>query len=168
MKLYFAYGSNMSTPRLRARVASAEPLGVARLDGHRLMFHKVGMDGSGKCDAWHTGSEDDVVLGVVFRMDAADQALLDRAEGLGRGYRRARLCVRMTGGRAADVFAYLATHTDPTLAPFDWYRAHVLAGAREHGLPADYVARIQAVRARPDPDAARRRRELGIHAGGCA
>ena len=36
--LYFAYGSNMSTPRLQARLPHARPLGPAWLDGHRLAF----------------------------------------------------------------------------------------------------------------------------------
>ena len=48
--LYFAYGSNMSSVRLRARVNSAQPLGVARLPGHRLRWHMHSLDGSGKCD----------------------------------------------------------------------------------------------------------------------
>ncbi|TNF88372.1 MAG: gamma-glutamylcyclotransferase, partial [Gammaproteobacteria bacterium] len=39
---YFAYGSNMSPARLQARVPSARPLGVYRLKGHRLSFHKRG------------------------------------------------------------------------------------------------------------------------------
>ena len=35
--------------------------------------------------------------------------------------------------------------SDPSLTPYDWYKAFVLAGAREHGLPQDYVAALDAV-----------------------
>lgn len=49
--LNFAYGSNMLTDRLRERVPSARPVAVARLAGHSLRWHKVSIDGSGKCDA---------------------------------------------------------------------------------------------------------------------
>jgi hypothetical protein len=54
--LYFAYGSNMSVSRLVARTPSAQPLGRCALRGHQLRFHKVGGDGSAKCDAFHTGN----------------------------------------------------------------------------------------------------------------
>lgn len=50
--LYFAYGSNMSSARLRARVPSCRPIGIAFLPGHELRFHKRSKDGSGKCDAF--------------------------------------------------------------------------------------------------------------------
>jgi hypothetical protein len=49
---YFAYGSNMETARLRERMPSAKPLGVAKLSGHELRFHKRSKDGSGKCNAF--------------------------------------------------------------------------------------------------------------------
>ena len=48
--LNFAYGSNLLTYCLRERVPSARPVTVARLAGHSLRWHKVSMDGSGKCD----------------------------------------------------------------------------------------------------------------------
>ena len=46
--LYFAYGSNLSSPRLRARVPSARPEGVARLEGQRLALDKPGRDGTAR------------------------------------------------------------------------------------------------------------------------
>ncbi|RMD60293.1 MAG: gamma-glutamylcyclotransferase, partial [Planctomycetota bacterium] len=61
--LYFAYGSNMSTPRLRRRVSRAVPVATARLPGCRLAFHKLGADGSGKCDACPAGRAEEVVWG---------------------------------------------------------------------------------------------------------
>ena len=71
---YFAYGSNLSTPRLRGRVPSACKLGVATLAAHRLVFHKLGRDGSAKCDALYTGRQEDIVRGVVFEMPLRDRA----------------------------------------------------------------------------------------------
>ncbi len=41
--------------------------------------------------------------------------------------------------------AYVATNVDSTLKPFDWYQAHVVEGAVEHGLPAEYIAGLRAV-----------------------
>lgn len=53
---YFAYGSNMSLLRLWQRVPSAVRIGVFTLQGHQLRFHKLGKDGSGKCDAYQTNN----------------------------------------------------------------------------------------------------------------
>jgi hypothetical protein len=50
--VYFAYGSNMSTARLRERMPSCKPLGTATLPGHALRFHKRSTDKSGKCNAF--------------------------------------------------------------------------------------------------------------------
>ena len=51
--LYFAYGSNMFSRRLKhsTRVPSAEVVGVGSIKGYRLTFDKRSNDGSGKCDA---------------------------------------------------------------------------------------------------------------------
>jgi hypothetical protein len=46
--VYFAYGSNMLTARLRERCPSARPLGLAAAPGYGVAFNKQGMDGSGK------------------------------------------------------------------------------------------------------------------------
>lgn len=159
--LYFAYGSNMSGPRLAARVQGLRTIGVASLAGHRLAFHKRGRDGSGKCDI--APAAQGRVWGVVFDMPAAQRSALDRHEGLGRGYELKTVELTLAGDRLLTAFCYYATHVDPALQPYDWYRAHVLHGAREHRLPHDYVAAIGAVTAIPDPDAERARRERAIY-----
>ena len=154
MLKYFAYGSNLLSGRLQARVPSARPLGVAQLGQHTLEFSKRSfVDGSGKCTIIHTGQADNTVWGVVFEMDPRDRPALDRAEGLGNGYRAMEVEV-LIDGRSLRVFTYIVqgTHHQPGLVPLDWYRALVLAGAEEHGLPADYIAGISAVAAEPDPD----------------
>ena len=65
--VYFAYGSNMSTARLRGRVPSCKPLGVATLPGHALRFHKRSADKSGKCNAFASGN-DNSVIGVPVQL----------------------------------------------------------------------------------------------------
>lgn len=160
---YFAYGSNLHPERLRERVPSSRALAVAELDGHLLRFHKRGRDGSGKCSILPSGRPQDRVFGVVYRMAAAEQANLDRAEGLGAGYRRVELTVRVDG-KPWPVFSYRAqdSHIDDALLPFTWYRRLVLAGARHHGLPADYIDAIGTIAARPDPDTERHARHVRL------
>lgn len=51
-----------------------------------------------------------------------------------------------------------ATLLDDSLRPYDWYKALVLAGAREQKLPPEYVVGIENVGAIKDPDTARDKR----------
>ncbi|MBT0962275.1 gamma-glutamylcyclotransferase family protein [Denitromonas iodatirespirans] len=158
---YFAYGSNMSAARLRARIPEARRLGVATLAGHVLRFHKCGADGSAKLDVIATGDATDRVLGVLFGLTTAEKAVLDAIEG--PGYAGVSVAVGNADGAVIEAFMYRALRVDATLRPFAWYVHHVLTGAREAGLPTDYVARIAAVETIDDPDAERDARERGVH-----
>jgi gamma-glutamylcyclotransferase len=162
-QLYFAYGSNMSPRRLRSRTPSAEMVGLFTLQGHKLKFHKVGKDGSGKCNAWNSGSREDIVEGVVFKLDENQVADLDKAEGLGYGYEKRWVEVESDDGMRVRVFAYFATRVDDDLSPFSWYLEHVLRGASHAGLTERYIAAIGKVSAIADPDKARERAELDIY-----
>lgn len=161
--LYFAYGSNMSSRRLRHRVPSARVLDTAVLAGHRLAWHKKGTDGSGKCDIPAAG-DDDVVYGVLYAIDPAHKPRLDRAEGLGVSYEIKHVDLwRLGRDEPATALTYYAIRIDPTYVPYDWYRDHVLIGAREHGLPGRYIRRIESVPTREDADARRARAERRVH-----
>ena len=161
MFVNFAYGSNMSTRRLRARTPSARPIGIAQLAGHRLMWHKVGRDGSAKCDCRETGDPSDVVWGVLHEIALLERPHLDLAQGLGQGYDHKRVRVLGASG-LVEAGVYVATHIDDTLRPFDWYLGFVLHGAREHGLPDAYLQQLGKVSAIVDADAARREMNLAL------
>jgi gamma-glutamylcyclotransferase len=142
--VYFAYGSNMLTARLRSRVPSATPIGIGQLTGHVLAWDKRSrLDGSGKCDAEVTGREDDVIWGVLFEV-AHDEPALDEAEGLGTGCVEKLVRIRTQAGMV-DAVTYCATDKDRSLRPYHWYKALVIAGAREHGLPANYRRDLERV-----------------------
>jgi cation transport regulator ChaC len=161
--LYFSYGSNMSTPRLKERVPSARAIAVARLHKHRLKFHKKSKDNSGKCDAECTNDEKDVVYGVVFEIAASEKPELDKHEGLKNGYEEKSVSVNTDDGKELKAVTYYATNVDSKLKPYEWYKEHVIRGAHEHGLPAKYISTISAVEAMPDPDKSRHERELSIY-----
>lgn len=160
--LYFAYGSNMSSRRLQARVPSATLVSRASLHGYQLRFHKHSLDDlSAKCDAYRTGDPDDRVLGVLFEFDQAEQAHLDHCEG--EGYKIVRLEVETEEGDFVQALSYLAVLIKSDLRPYPWYKQHVLNGAREHALPADYIAMIEAEPTQQDNDEARSQRELALY-----
>lgn len=149
---YLAYGSNLHPVRLRQRVPSAAPQAVVELTGQGLHFDKLGGDGSAKCTIEPAG-HDITVWAVLYRMDAAEVALLDGYEGLGHGYDRYCLSLEQAGtGLAAFTYRADESHRCSQVRAYDWYRDIVLLGARYFGFPADYVQTIAAVPADPDPD----------------
>lgn len=155
----FSYGSNMCTARLRERAPSARSLGRAQLRGHRLRWHKRSVDGSGKCDAEPALDGRSVVWGVIFEIESSELRHLDLAEGLHQGYERVGVNVE-TARRSVQAQIYRAadSHKDADLKPYDWYQSLVVAGAREHGLPAGYIEKLESVPSRHDANEGRRKR----------
>lgn len=160
---YFAYGSNMAIERLKSRISSAQKICNATLVGHILKFHKVSKDGSGKCDAAHTGNASDKVIGVLYSIKKEELGELDKYEGCGYGYERKSVIINSTSGEQNKAETYVATRIDPHIRPFDWYKEHVLQGATSNDLPTDYIAMISSVAADIDHDINRRTRELAIY-----
>ena len=160
---YFSYGSNMSSRRLRARTPSAQRIGIGVLEEHRLVFHKSGRDASAKCDAHHSGDPGHFVIGVLYEIHAEEKPILDKVEGLGSGYEIKDVLIRLDDGSLVEAFTYYATCIDADLKPFDWYREHVIIGAKENALPEEYVQIIEAIDFIKDYDSERRTRELSIY-----
>jgi gamma-glutamylcyclotransferase (GGCT)/AIG2-like uncharacterized protein YtfP len=157
----FAYGSNMLARRINERCPSATLLGMGTLEGHELLWHKRSADGSVKCDVVETPTAGAVVFGVLFRIAKAEERALDKAEGVGRGYERGTVTVTCDG-ESHSASIYFATDIDDSLRPYTWYKALVVAGAKEHGLPAAYVAHLEAVAAVMDPDAGRHKSNMAM------
>jgi hypothetical protein len=153
---YFAYGSNMCFARIRARLSSAERFSTARLPKHKLSLNKIGTDGSAKANIVNSGDQNDDVFGVVFSMSPDELDILDQAEDEGTGYQRELLKVFDEGGNAIDVFSYRALLVDDQLLPFKWYLNFLTKGAKEHGLPAEYIAGIESKEAIEDSNVKRR------------
>lgn len=161
---YFSYGSNMSIRRLLARVPSAKKVDAGILEKHELKFHKKSdKDGSAKCDACDTGDPEHLLHGVVFHIPESQKPGLDRVEGLGCGYEQKDVEIILNNSKAITAFTYYATSIDQELKPLDWYKEHVLRGATENSLPAEYIQSIESIEHEVDPDAERRDRELSIY-----
>jgi hypothetical protein len=162
--LFFAYGSNMLTERLRERCPDARPVGAAIARGHVLSFSKRSKDGSGKATllTLADGARQEA-HGVLFKIPSAQRRKLDKAEDHNKGYRRNdEFVVVMTSGRkiAASTYLALPEARDEALLPYDWYRALIVAGALEHELPEPYVAALRNADVIADPDVKRREKNL--------
>lgn len=152
---YFAYGSNMCSNRLRSpsRVPSSEFVAVGSIKGYTLKFHKHSTDGSGKCNAFHTGDESNEVMGVIFELSEGEKPALDSAEGLGHGYHELEITVNtMDGVITASMYVADSSAIDDSLMPYTWYKDFVVEGAKQHSLLASYIQNIEAIQAQIDPD----------------
>ena len=163
----FAYGSNMCSGRFRDYGVSPERPGVAAvLSGYELRFNKRSQDGSGKANIEPlTGME---LWGVLYTVSDADLKKLDQGEV---GYRRSSVTVRLADMTLVGAWVYVAvtpvTPDETPLLPYEWYKRFLVEGAREHGLPNDYVTLLEAVKAIHDADSERDRqkRALNCHGG---
>jgi len=156
---YFAYGSNMLTTRLSARVDSVSNPRRYALSSYKLCFNKRSADGSAKCNIMRSDKPGDVVHGVIFDIDEEQIPNLDQYEGVGYGYtkKQFRLCIDRI---EHDVLAYIAdaNYIDDTLVLYKWYLDLIVAGAEEHGLPRDYASAICNVQFKTDPESHRKTR----------
>jgi len=159
-----AYGSNMLSSRIQERCPSARALGVAELHGHELKWHKRSKDESGKCDVVQAKGKKQIVYGALFEIAASEKSELDTAEGLGNGYEEKQVQV-LFEGKPRTVALYAATKTDSALRPYTWYKAFVVAGAKEHKLPSEYIHQLEAVEATQDPDRKRHERNTQLLKG---
>lgn len=160
---YFAYGSNMSIYRIQQRISNSQFVGVYSLKGYDLRFHKVGQDTSAKCDAFKTNIDLDRVEGVVFEIDNDDLARLDKIEGVGNGYEKIAVTVIGANNKKIIAFMYSATSINESLLPYDWYKKHVLEGAKSAGLSSSYIKKIEQIHSIKDPDRNRDKLEVKIY-----
>ena len=142
---YFAYGSNMGRATFVER-RGITPLAVRRayLDGHRICFDLP--VGPGERGVANLVAEDGArTWGVAYLLSEETCAFLDRTEGVDRGFYR-RLMIEVVGDDGAPfaAFAYLGEGRDPLRKPSARYLGLLVTGAREIGLPDDYVAWLEA------------------------
>ena len=159
--LYLAYGSNLLPARLLARIPEARLVGTCRIPGRRLAFHLASSDGSAKCDV--TPEAGACAFGALYRLGEEGWARLDAIEGLDVSYIRLGLRV-LDSPKAHMAEAYVAVEDriDHGLRPYGWYKRLVLAGARYHGFPEEYVRAIDKVPELPDPNRSRALENLGV------
>jgi gamma-glutamylcyclotransferase len=152
--IVFAYGSNMCSGRFRAY--RIEPVGRGRaalLDRYCLVFNKLSKDGSGKATV--SPRDGHHVWGVLYEVDDADLARLDKGEGT--GYKRSKVTVRTADDIPVEAWVYIATKpiTTHELRPYTWYKRFLVEGAEEHLLPPEYITGLREIDAMIDLDSKR-------------
>jgi gamma-glutamylcyclotransferase len=142
---YFSYGSNMNRAIFVDR-RGMHPLQTrpARLDDYRLCFNlPVGpgeravanLESQAGAHAW----------GVLYLITAAEFDHLDRTEGVpSSAYRRIPVDVTIEGGQRVAAFTYQSDKNIGGRKPSPRYIGLLIEGARQHGLPSDYLQFLQA------------------------
>ena len=88
----------------------------------------------------------DCVWGVAYRLTHPEAERLDRTEGVQHGaYDRLRVDVRDGAQRWVPAFTYASTRGVTGRKPSRRYLGLLLAGARHHGLPAEYVQKLRGL-----------------------
>lgn len=150
MPLCFAYGSNLDRAAMAARCPAARPVGLARLERHRLAIMREGY-----LTAVHDPRR--AVHGLLWDVPFADLPALDRYEEMAGGLYVKRLLSLAGEGGAKRALVYLGSNAGPG-RPRPGYLDAVLSAAREAGLPAGALADIAALgtgRAAPQAEAPR-------------
>ena len=142
--LYFAYGSNMKSERLKQRAPSATPKGTAYLPKKRLVFNKISTDGSGKANI--VDDPKSRVWGVIFEVKKQEMDRLDKNE---TGYQRMNVNVKMD--KSVNAVTYVSLGLDQDILPFDTYKTLVVDGAKEFELPLEYIVEIENTPCKPVP-----------------
>ncbi|MDA0302365.1 MAG: gamma-glutamylcyclotransferase [Chloroflexi bacterium] len=147
--LYFGYGSNLDAEQLRRHCPGAQFVSIARLPDARFAFTIESKS------TWLGGVGDlqpepgDEVWGALWLIAAGDSHALDDHMGLFRdppAYGRTTVSVTTPAGDEVRCRSY--TVATPHLAgflPSPAYRNAVVRAARAIGLPASYVARLEAI-----------------------
>lgn len=162
--LYFAYGSNMQTATFSGRrgisFLSARP---ARAAGWRLVLDKPPLVSIGEGFASIVPDPAATVIGVVYEITPADLEHVDLTEGvLIDNYRRIEIPVHPLDapGAVLHVQTLTSPRRDPSLRPSDRYMGLIVAGAEEHGLPADWIAFLRGIPTCRESDASKRFRPV--------
>ena len=141
---YFAYGANLDFRRFRRRCPGATVVGRARLADHRLAFTRYSRaEKGGVADI--VAEPGASVWGVLYEIDESSFRELDQYEGAPRAYRREAMRVIDEAGTEHEAVVYVANKTGE-FAPSRQYLAQITNGARDNGLPDDYVQAIETVR----------------------
>lgn len=129
--IYFAYGSNTCREHMLRRTPCAKPLGKFWLRSSRLVFRGVA-----DC-VYEPGSR---CPGVLWKLTADCEAILDRKEGINSGAYR-KVIVDMTGFPGENELMLYVMNSTGIMPPSEFYLSTIRRGYRDFKLPMRYLQR---------------------------
>jgi hypothetical protein len=128
----------MNIEQMKHRCPTAIPKGVAKLPKHRFLINTRGVasvEPDKKADMY----------GVLWNITLADEAVLDRYEGVASGLYLKRVLDVQMDARLVPALIYVAANNHYG-SPRRGYLETILKGAADNGLPQEYVAALQVWR----------------------
>ena len=141
--LYFAYASNMNQAQMKRWCPASRFLKTAILRGFRFVYDGFSVTWDGAVGNI-VPAENDVVYGALYEITARDRLTLDSFEGYPRSYDRREVEVVDRDGTMSRAMTYFRTGRSLG-KPHPDYERIVIDGAKECGLPDEYVDRALRV-----------------------
>ncbi|MDP6707295.1 MAG: gamma-glutamylcyclotransferase family protein [Alphaproteobacteria bacterium] len=142
----FAYGSNMASRLLREHCPSASVVMQATLPNFQIEFRRYSQNLAGGISTIMP-APGGLVRGIVFEFPSSELAALDIYEGVDKGfYLREGYLVLGEDGAWHNAELYRVAKPEGPFPPSAVYLDIMLEGAAEQGLPADYIAGLEALR----------------------
>jgi hypothetical protein len=147
---YFIYCTWLDKEELAKYSPTAVFVTKAVAMNHQIQFRAAGeRRDRGWCHLSNSAdARGEVTYGMVYRLPEQD-SIVDYDD-----FERCFLTVRGDDGNVYDCFTYRLIRPGVPMRPPKYYWQHIPDGAREWGLPADYIAKIEKIydSALPCPD----------------
>ncbi|XP_040577054.1 gamma-glutamylcyclotransferase [Lepeophtheirus salmonis] len=149
--LYFAFGSNMLTQRIRISNHSASYVGNALLKGYYLDFDYESQKWKGAVATIREDSKREV-WGILWRLKNEDLKSLDKQEGVESSiYRRLSISINLEDSSdPIDAYTYQLTEESCNKGsqdkrPSKIYKNVIVNGAKEHNLNVNYIKLLEGI-----------------------
>ncbi|MCS6936110.1 MAG: gamma-glutamylcyclotransferase [Candidatus Bipolaricaulota bacterium] len=144
---YFAYGSNMNVRRMEDRVRRR---GIERklgyIQDYKMVFNKLASESKGTGYANIIPQSGAIVYGVLYKLTEKEMKTLDKYERVDEGhYQRKKLEITVEENEQVTAYVYVALRTKEGLRPTQDYLKCIIEGAKENGLPQDYIQQLETL-----------------------
>lgn len=133
-RLYIAYGSNLNKEQMQHRCPTANPIAVATLKDHQLVFQ-------GRPYGAHANvipAKGQEVPVAIWEITARDEANLDVYEGVRGGYYTKETMEIEVNGEQKEALIYIMT-PNPYGTPSDSYLQTIADGYADFNLPVQIL-----------------------------
>lgn len=137
---YFAYGSNMEHKQMQKRCPNSKYLMKAQLQGYKFVYDGYS-ETRGCAVANIVKDKDNIVWGGLFEVTDECIKMLDKYEGVPTAYQKKTIEVRDEQNNLYKAIVYLR-EPQKVGRPSDGYRKILIDGAKDCGLPEEYVEKF--------------------------